>query len=488
MIELKNAGKMYDVSGRNNPSIFSSIIGRNNSSNSPSLWAVRNISLNIGMGEFVGIIGENGSGKTTLLRLIAGITKPTTGKVRIKGEVASLLELGITFQPELTARENIYLYGVVMGLTRPEIGDRLGRITGLAGIGKFLDTRLAELSTGMCVRLAFAIAMHSDSPIILIDEALAVGDINFEKRCMDVFSRLRAERRTVVIAGHDINNIERLCDRVALLEKGRLVAVGKPKKIIKIYKRMMGKKSERESRKIKRYRTDIAYFRNSVKKGFYVRDYFDRHKDVTKESGYPHYRDGVPFEEQANFIAEYFSPEKALDVGCAKGFTVKRLRERGIDAYGIDISAYAVSSAPKSVKQFIKKADILSIPWPDNQFDVVSCIETMEHLHPKEIDKAIREMKRVTKDYIFLTMPLIAGEGSSRWRISRLPTDSRGMPHHGHWIYATRRWWIDRFREQGLERCPEMEQRAIRKKSLEYPEKVFIFRKNQEKRQNMRGK
>lgn len=478
MIELTNAGKMYDVSSRRNSSLFNTLAGRDKIS---ILWALKGINLSIGMGEFVGIIGENGSGKTTLLRLIAGITKPTKGKVKIRGEVASLLELGITFQPELTARENIFLYGVVMGLTRPEIYDRLGRIIELAGIGKFLDTRLAELSTGMCVRLAFAIAMNSDAPIILIDEALAVGDINFEKRCMDVFNRLRAERRTVVIAGHDIGNIERLCDRVALLEKGKLVAIGKPKKIIKRYRSMMGRKSERESMKIKKYRTDIAYFNNSVKKGFYVRNYFDRHKDVTKESGYPHYRDGVPFEEQANFIAEYFNPKKSLDVGCAKGFTVKRLREKGIEAYGIDMSAYAVNSAPKGVKQFIKKADILKIPWPDNHFDVVSCIETMEHLHPEEIDRAIMELKRVTNYYIFLTIPLIAGEDIHRWKISRLPTDRKGMPHHGHWIYATRKWWIDRFERHGLERCPEMEQRAIRKKSLEYPEKAFIFRKSSKK-------
>lgn len=240
MINLTNTGKMYNVSGRREPSIFNSITGRNKSS---ILWAVKDINLSIGAGEFVGLIGENGSGKTTLLRLIAGITAPTTGKVSIKGEVASLLELGITFHPELTARENIYLYGVVMGLTRPEIDDRLGKIVDLAGIGRFLDTRLAELSTGMCVRLAFAIAMHSDAPIILIDEALAVGDINFGKRCMDVFQRLRSEKRTVVIAGHDLNNIGRLCDRVALLEKGRLIAFGKPSLTIKKYREMMDRKN-----------------------------------------------------------------------------------------------------------------------------------------------------------------------------------------------------------------------------------------------------
>ena len=480
MIEIRNVGKMYAVSGSRNPSIFNKITGRNKSF---SLWAIRNVSLGIRMGEFFGIIGENGSGKTTLLRLIAGITKPTKGKVKIRGEVASLLELGITFQPELTARENIYLYGVVMGLTRPEINDRLERIVELAGIGKFLDTRLAELSTGMCVRLAFAIAMHSDAQILLIDEALAVGDINFEKRCMDVFQRLRAERRTVVIAGHDIGNIERLCDRVALLEKGKLIALGKPKKIIKKYKSMMGKKNERESRMVRKYKTDIAYFNNSVKKGFYVRDYFDRHKDVTKESGYPQYIDGVPFEEHANFIAEYFNPKKALDVGCAKGFTVKRLRDKGIEAYGIDLSRYAIHAAHPKVRNFIKRADILSIPWPDCSFDVVSCIEIMEHLNRKEVDRAIREIKRVTNKHIFLTIPLIAGEDSQRWKIHRLPTDRKGLPHHGHWIYATRKWRLAWFREQGPDIGVEMEQRAIRKKSLEYPEKVFIFRKSEEKMQ-----
>lgn len=478
MIELTGAGKMYSVSGRGEPGIFNSLIGRNKSS---SLWAVKDVNLNIKVGEFVGIIGENGSGKTTLLRIIAGITKPTTGSIKVKGEVASLLELGITFQPELTVRENIYLYGVVMGLTRPEVDKRIRKIVELAGIDRFLSTKLGELSTGMCVRLAFAIAMHSDAPIILIDEALAVGDINFEKRCMDVFNRLRAERRTVVIAGHDITNIERLCDRVALLEKGRLVAIGKPKKIIKKYKIMMGNKSEKMSRKPRKYRTDIAYFNSSVKKGFYVRDYFDKYKDVTKESGYCSYPDGPHFEPHVNLIINIFNPKKALDVGCAKGFFVKRLRERGIEAYGIDISRYAVNSAHPQTRAFIKKADILKIPWPNNYFDVVSCLETMEHLHPDEIDMAIKEMKRVTTNHIFLTIPLIGGEDNHRCNIDRLTTDRKGLPLHGHWTCATRRWWIDRFKKQGMENCTDMEKRAIRNKSTEYPFNIFIFRKSDKK-------
>jgi lipopolysaccharide transport system ATP-binding protein len=187
------------------------------------LWALRNISFDVNQGEVIGIIGRNGAGKSTLLKILSRITEPTTGKVHIKGRIASLLEVGTGFHPELTGRENIYLNGAILGMSRAEIQQKFDAIVDFADIEKFLDTPVKRYSSGMYVRLAFAIAAHLEPEILVVDEVLAVGDTEFQKKCLGKMNEIsQREGRTVLFVSHQMNAIERLCSRALLIDKGSL--------------------------------------------------------------------------------------------------------------------------------------------------------------------------------------------------------------------------------------------------------------------------
>lgn len=187
------------------------------------LWALRDISFEVERGEVLGIIGQNGAGKSTLLKILSRITDPTTGKVRIRGRVASLLEVGTGFHPELTGRENIYLNGAILGMTRAEIQRKFDAIVDFAEVQQFLDTPVKHFSSGMYVRLAFAVAANLEPEILVIDEVLAVGDAEFQKKCLGKMNEVSSrEGRTVLFVSHQMNAVERLCSRVLLIDKGRL--------------------------------------------------------------------------------------------------------------------------------------------------------------------------------------------------------------------------------------------------------------------------
>lgn len=186
-------------------------------------WALRDINFEVKQGEVVGIIGRNGAGKSTLLKILSRITEPTTGKMHIKGRVASLLEVGTGFHPELTGRENIYLNGAILGMTRAEIRRKFDAIVDFAEVERFLDTPVKRFSSGMYVRLAFAVAAHLEPEFLVIDEVLAVGDAEFQKKCLGKMNELsQREGRTVLFVSHQMNAVERLCSRVLLIDKGRL--------------------------------------------------------------------------------------------------------------------------------------------------------------------------------------------------------------------------------------------------------------------------
>jgi lipopolysaccharide transport system ATP-binding protein len=186
-------------------------------------WALRGINFEVEQGQVVGIIGRNGAGKSTLLKILSRITEPTTGKVHIKGRVASLLEVGTGFHPELTGRENIYLNGAILGMSRAEIQRKFDTIVEFAEVEEFLDTPVKRYSSGMYVRLAFAVAAHLDPEILVIDEVLAVGDAEFQKKCLGKMNQLsQREGRTVLFVSHQMNAVERLCSRVLWLDKGTL--------------------------------------------------------------------------------------------------------------------------------------------------------------------------------------------------------------------------------------------------------------------------
>lgn len=197
-------------------------------------WAVRDISCDIGRGETVGIIGRNGSGKSTLLQIICGTLSPTAGRVETNGRVAALLELGSGFNPEFTGRENVYLNGAVLGLTRQQMDERLVRILEFADIGDFIDQPVKTYSSGMFLRLAFSVIAHVDPDILVIDEALSVGDAFFVQKCMR-FLREFMKRGTVVFVSHDTAAVINLCDRVIWLRDGKVAEIGPPKHVTALY-------------------------------------------------------------------------------------------------------------------------------------------------------------------------------------------------------------------------------------------------------------
>ncbi len=191
------------------------------------VWALRGVSFEVKQGEILGIIGRNGAGKSTLLKILSRVTSPTKGEVRIKGRIASLLEVGTGFHPELTGRENIFLNGAILGMTKAEIRTQLDEIVAFAEIEKFLDTPVKRYSSGMYVRLAFAVAAHLEPEILIVDEVLAVGDAQFQKKCMGKMEEVSdRDGRTILFVSHSMLAVERLCSRVVLLSNGKLEAIG----------------------------------------------------------------------------------------------------------------------------------------------------------------------------------------------------------------------------------------------------------------------
>jgi len=200
-----------------------------------TFWALNGASFEINHGETVGIIGRNGAGKSTLLKILSRITHPTEGRAEIFGRVGALLEVGTGFHPELTGRENIFLSGTIMGMSKPEIRRDLDEIVAFAEIEKFLDTPVKRFSSGMYLRLAFSVAAHLDADILIVDEVLAVGDANFQKKCLGKMEEVGTRGRTVLFVSHSMPSVSRLCQRVIVLEKGGVVADGTPSEAIGRY-------------------------------------------------------------------------------------------------------------------------------------------------------------------------------------------------------------------------------------------------------------
>ena len=202
-------------------------------------YALRDVSLNVGRGESIGIIGRNGSGKSTLLQIIAGTLQPSAGSLKVRGRVAALLELGSGFNPDFTGRENVFLNGAVLGFSRENIEARYEAIAAFAEIGDFIDQPIKTYSNGMVLRLAFAVAAHVDPDILIIDEALAVGDARFQLKCARAIDRFIAQGVALLFVSHDASMVKRLCKHAILLESGNLVYAGKPNDVVNLYSKLL---------------------------------------------------------------------------------------------------------------------------------------------------------------------------------------------------------------------------------------------------------
>ena len=232
VVEIKGLSKHFVI--RKEKSLKERVVNFGRSKlHKEEFWALKDVNLEIASGTTVGLIGPNGSGKSTLLKMIGGILQPDTGSVRTRGRLAALLELGAGFHPDLTGRENVYLNAAILGLSRTQIDKYFDAIIDFSGIEKFIDTQVKFYSSGMYVRLAFAVAVHVDPDILLVDEVLAVGDEPFQRKCLERIRQFQSEGRTIVLVTHGLDQVAEFCDRAVVLEKGVMVTDGTPREALR---------------------------------------------------------------------------------------------------------------------------------------------------------------------------------------------------------------------------------------------------------------
>ena len=234
-ITISDVSKRFRLDRDRPSSLKEAILRIGRTTDIDDFWVLRNVDLHIEPDSFFGLIGHNGSGKSTLLRLIANIHRPTTGEITTEGRMSALLELGSGFHPDLTGRENVFLNGTMLGLTRKHMAEAMDDIIEFSGIGDFIDEPVKIYSSGMYVRLGFAVAVNVDPEILLVDEVIAVGDEEFQRRCMDHMNRLRARGCTIVLVSHNATLMQNLCDTVGWLDHGRLLEVGDPSTVLGAY-------------------------------------------------------------------------------------------------------------------------------------------------------------------------------------------------------------------------------------------------------------
>lgn len=237
-IRVENISKVYPIGSKSQLTLretLSNLFSDTPKSNKEDFWALEDLSFDIKWGEAVGIVGKNGAGKSTLLKILSRITKPTKGRIETYGRVASLLEVGTGFHPELTGRENIFLNGTMLGMSKTELRARFDEIVDFSGVEKFIDTPVKKYSSGMYVRLAFAVAAHLDPEILIVDEVLAVGDMAFQRKCINNLNNITKEGRTVLFVSHNHSQLKYLCDTGILLDSGKLKFKGNVNEAISLY-------------------------------------------------------------------------------------------------------------------------------------------------------------------------------------------------------------------------------------------------------------
>jgi ABC-type polysaccharide/polyol phosphate transport system ATPase subunit len=246
-IRVEHAARRFRVYPRESRALKDLVVARGRTRGT-DVWALRDVSFAVDPGSAIGLVGRNGSGKTTLLRLLSGIVKPTSGRVAVGGRIGSLLELGAGFHPDLTGRENVYLNGSIHGLRRAAIREKLDEIVAFAGLEDFIDLPVRTYSSGMYMRLGFAIAAHIEADVLLLDEVFAVGDEAFQRKCFGKIFEFKQRGGTIVFVSHDAGAVERLCDRAVLLSDGRVAFDGPTHEAVVAYRRMLAGERDPEER------------------------------------------------------------------------------------------------------------------------------------------------------------------------------------------------------------------------------------------------
>lgn len=234
-IVVENLTKEFNIPHERRTTLFENLKGAFQPSAYERFVALKNVTFAVEKGESIGVIGDNGSGKSTLLKLLAQIIRPTSGRITVNGKITPFLELGVGFQPDMTARENIEVYGTVMGLSNKEIFRNMDSVLEFAGLTKFRDTKLKNFSSGMAVRLAFSTAIQVKPEILLVDEVLAVGDMEFQQKCLDIFNEYIQSDVTILFVSHDLTAVRRFCSKTILMDHGKMAAFGKTSEIIDRY-------------------------------------------------------------------------------------------------------------------------------------------------------------------------------------------------------------------------------------------------------------
>ncbi|WP_010240328.1 ABC transporter ATP-binding protein [Clostridium arbusti] len=251
VIEFKNVTKHFKIYQNKNYSLKEKFLAKVLNRDKVQVQIIdvlKDASFTIEKGETVGIIGENGTGKSTSLKLISNILKPNAGEIIVNGKISSLLEIGVGFQPDLSGRENVYMYGSILGLSKSEIDDRYDRIVDFAELRNFMDTPVKNYSSGMYMRLAFSVAVSVDPDILLVDEVLAVGDANFQKKCLDKIQSFKEEGKTIVFVSHDMGIVKKICDRVIFIKKGGFVIEDTPERMIGLYMKLLYSSSDEKDK------------------------------------------------------------------------------------------------------------------------------------------------------------------------------------------------------------------------------------------------
>jgi len=264
-IEVDNVSRVYQkYSSRHRFQTFKSALVKGDFLRSikadERVTALEGISFNVAKGQTFGLIGENGSGKSTMLKVVAGIAKPSSGRVHTNGKVSALIELGAGFHPEITGRENVFINGIMLGLSKKEISQKFEEIVRFAELEEFIDAPVKTYSSGMYMRLGFSVAINVNPEILLIDEVLAVGDASFIPKCLDRIEDFRRREKTILFVSHDLATVEKICDRVVWLKNGRLQAAGEPKRIVDAYLQDIAEKQEKSFEKDRRAKTDVESY------------------------------------------------------------------------------------------------------------------------------------------------------------------------------------------------------------------------------------
>ncbi|MDI6765235.1 MAG: ATP-binding cassette domain-containing protein [Bacteroidota bacterium] len=447
MIILENVSKVFRIPHERTKTLYHKLLSFTKAGYSyEDLYALKNINIHVKSGEFLGIIGRNGSGKSTLLRIIAGVYRPTGGKVIVNEEISPLLELGLGFDNSFSCRDNIYVYGALLGYSRKQMSVKVDEILAFAELERFADAKLDTLSSGMRVRLAFSIAIQSVAPVILVDEVLAVGDKVFAEKCRNVFRALQKEGRTIVFVSHDTTSIKEFCNRVIVIHQGEIVGDGEPTEMVEFYNKrvlpaidtvvpynaktrsavsVFEKSSDGDSppQSLSQVKVEAVIEKPVVKKsnGYNLKEFWEKRlTDNFNLSGVGN----ISFDERYNeylyhqrltvlkkVLKKYkiiLEGKKVLDVGCGIGYFTKFYLDRSAKVTGLDIAPVVIDRLKKSIPsaEFIR-ADISSADGRlKKMFDVIHSFNTIIHITDDEkFQTTLMHLCKMLKmgGYLFIT-------------------------------------------------------------------------------------